>query len=49
MIKIRHRAAVYAAFLLAILTPVTWASAPWRIEDIRVEGLQRISVGTVFN
>ena len=34
-------------FLLLLVSP--WAYADFVIEDIRVEGLQRISAGTVFN
>jgi len=35
--------------LSACLLVSAWANADFRIEDIRVEGLQRISAGTVFN
>ena len=37
---------VYIAVLF--IHPV-WAAEPFIIEDIRVEGLQRITPGTVFN
>lgn len=36
-------------FLLVLLLVSSWAHADFVIEDIRVEGLQRISAGTVFN
>jgi outer membrane protein insertion porin family len=38
-------------FLLlgAALTLPAWAFDPFQVEDIRVEGLQRIAAGTVFN
>ncbi len=35
--------------LLCLLLVSSWAYADFVIEDIRVEGLQRISAGTVFN
>ncbi len=35
--------------LLCLLLASSWAYADFVIEDIRVEGLQRISAGTVFN
>lgn len=38
-----------AAVLCAALPLASWAMDPFVIEDIRVEGLQRISIGTVFN
>ena len=43
---IRQCVAVVCAMLLAASA---WAFEPFVISDIRVEGLQRISVGTVFN
>ncbi len=37
-------------FLLAmLLTPPVWPGSSFVIHDIRIEGLQRISAGTVFN
>ncbi len=39
----------FALFLLGGLFKSVWAVAPFTIEDIRVEGLQRISAGTVFS
>ena len=46
----KHRLGRYAFLLLGLmfLAPV-WAFQPFVIKNIRVEGLQRISVGTVFN
>ncbi len=38
----------FASLLLACVSAVQ-AFEPFRVEEIRVEGLQRISVGTVFN
>lgn len=35
--------------LMAGLSPHVWANDPFVIKDIRVEGLQRIAAGTVFN
>ncbi|HYQ90507.1 MAG TPA: outer membrane protein assembly factor BamA, partial [Candidatus Competibacteraceae bacterium] len=35
--------------LLCLLLVSSWVYADFVIEDIRVEGLQRISAGTVFN
>lgn len=39
----------FALLLLGGLLKSAWAVEPFTIEDIRVEGLQRISAGTVFN
>lgn len=39
--------AVAAATLLS-LAQVAWALAPFHVQDIRVEGLQRVEAGTVF-
>ncbi|MFO1433469.1 MAG: outer membrane protein assembly factor BamA [Candidatus Competibacteraceae bacterium] len=39
----------HCLLLLCLLLVSTWAYADFVIEDIRVEGLQRISAGTVFN
>ncbi len=36
-------------FLVSQLLTRAWAFEPFKVEDIRVEGLQRISAGTVFN
>lgn len=44
------RHVVFAAVLFACLPfPSAHALEPFRIQDIRVEGLQRIEIGTVFN
>lgn len=37
------------ALACAALPSAAWALEPFIIDDIRVEGLQRISIGTVFN
>lgn len=37
------------ALACAVLPLSSWALEPFVIDDIRVEGLQRISIGTVFN
>jgi outer membrane protein insertion porin family len=37
------------ALVCAALPLSAWALEPFVVEDIRVEGLQRISIGTVFN
>lgn len=47
MFKLRHKLA--AAAISAVLPMVGWALEPFTIADIRVEGLQRIALGTVFN
>jgi len=45
-----NRLAYAACILLAmVFTPMAWPGASFVISDIRVEGLQRISAGTVFN
>jgi len=36
------------AFLALSVVQVTWAVTPFVVEDIRVEGLQRVEAGTVF-
>src|SRR5262245_6601913 len=45
--------AVVAAFVLMIQAVVAWADSPvdtdFTVSNIRVEGLQRISEGTVYN
>jgi len=37
-----------AAFVALSLVQVAWAVTPFTVEDIRVEGLQRVEAGTVF-
>ena len=37
-----------AALLLALFAHAAFALTPFVIEDIRVEGLQRVEAGTVF-
>jgi len=44
----RHKAAA-AALLLLLVCPLQAFAESFRITDIRVEGLQRIAAGTVFN
>lgn len=41
------RTAVAAAALLTV-AQMAWALEPFKVEDIRVEGLQRVEAGTVF-
>ncbi|HKW39078.1 MAG TPA: outer membrane protein assembly factor BamA [Burkholderiales bacterium] len=41
--------ALRAAILLLMLAEPAWAFAPFVVKDIRVEGIQRIEAGTVFN
>ncbi len=43
------RKALLLLLLSALFSAQTWAVEPFVIEDIRVEGLQRISAGTVFS
>lgn len=43
------RKLLYVLFILGIFVKVVWAFEPFTIKDIRVDGLQRISAGTVFN
>jgi outer membrane protein insertion porin family len=40
---------VFVLLLLGTLVPQAYAFSPFKIKDIRVEGLQRISAGTIFN
>lgn len=42
------KVSIYLLLFIWLLTPA-WANADFVIEDIQVEGLQRISAGTVFN
>ena len=37
------------AALSAILSASVWAFDPFVVKDIRVEGIQRIEAGTIFN
>ena len=39
----------HSLLLLCLLLVSSWVYADFVIEDIRIEGLQRISAGTVFN
>jgi len=41
--------ALRAAILLLVLAESAWAFEPFVVKDIRVEGIQRIEPGTVFN
>jgi outer membrane protein insertion porin family len=43
------RNALRAAILLLVLADSAWAFEPFLVKDIRVEGVQRIEAGTVFN
>ncbi|MFP5344131.1 MAG: POTRA domain-containing protein, partial [Gammaproteobacteria bacterium] len=36
-------------WLCAVFTSTAWALEPFVVKDIRVEGLQRIAAGTLFN
>ena len=38
-----------ALILLASLIPAAWALAPFKIGQIRAEGLQRLEIGTVLS
>jgi len=38
----------FAALLVFSLSQASWAVSPFTVEDIRVEGLQRVEAGTVF-
>lgn len=40
---------LFMIFTLILVSMPAWAFEPFRVSDIRVEGLQRISPGTVFN
>ncbi len=45
-----NRLGIIAIFFVALLvSPLVWPDSSFVIEDIRVEGLQRVSAGTVFN
>ncbi len=45
-----NRLVTIAAILMALFTsPLAWPGSSFVIEDFRIEGLQRISEGTVFN
>lgn len=41
--------AAVAALLLSLVSPLTAMAETFKVTDIRVEGLQRIAAGTVFN
>ena len=41
--------ALRAAIFLLVLCGPAWALDPFVVRDIRVEGIQRIEAGTVFN
>lgn len=43
------KTALRAAILLLTLADSAWAFEPFVVKDIRVEGIQRIEAGTVFN
>ncbi|MFM2036364.1 MAG: hypothetical protein RL459_1629, partial [Pseudomonadota bacterium] len=45
--QFRLRAASLAVSLLAV-AQASWALEPFKVRDIRVEGLQRVEAGTVF-
>ncbi|NOY74021.1 MAG: outer membrane protein assembly factor BamA [Gammaproteobacteria bacterium] len=38
-----------ALFIVFVASSHAWAFVPFKVEDIRLEGLQRISIGTVLN
>jgi len=48
MIK-RFQKTLFGIFFTFIVSNHVWAFTPFQVEDIRLEGLQRISIGTVFN
>ena len=37
-----------ALVAMAFATQAAWALAPFKVQDIRVEGLQRVEPGTIF-
>ena len=41
--------ALRAAIFVLVLAESAWAFEPFVVKDIRVEGIQRIEAGTVFN
>lgn len=45
----KHFATVALLILGLILMPAAWSGDTFEVGDIRIEGLQRISAGTVFN
>ncbi len=47
--RIGNRWLTRVAWALCFLAPASWAFEPFRVADIRVDGLQRITAGTVFN
>lgn len=50
VLQVKSIVSLHALLLLAMLMPqMAWAFAAFEVKDIRIEGLQRISVGTVFN
>ncbi|VAW83217.1 Outer membrane protein assembly factor YaeT [hydrothermal vent metagenome] len=45
----RFQKTLFGIFFAFIVSNNVWAFTPFQVEDIRLEGLQRISIGTVFN
>jgi len=43
-----HLLRLLAVFFALSLAHGAWALAPFKVDDIRVEGLQRVEAGTVF-
>lgn len=43
-----HFLRLIACFLALLVVQTAWALTPFTVEDIRVEGLQRVEAGTVF-
>lgn len=48
MIDVIKKVVFFAGLLFALAAPATYAENTFRIADIRIEGLQRVSSGSVF-
>ena len=44
----RHLMPRFFAFLMSVVTCVALAADPFQVEDVRIEGLQRVEPGTVL-
>ena len=40
---------LFCAVLAAVFSAGAWAFDPFVVKDIRIEGIQRIEAGTIFN